>query len=108
MGFDFSALSAPLRENPHSAPSIGLGGSGNPLTMRVMPSFMRSKPKFRTNPNSGANAKAALSTFMSQHDFVHCFQQAWAKFNVNLVGGIHNLRCDFVGFHDSDFLAQSR
>jgi hypothetical protein len=27
---------------------------------------------------------------------------------VNLAGGIDNLRCDLVGFHDSDFLAQSR
>jgi hypothetical protein len=74
----------------------------------VMPSFMRSKPKFRTNPNSGANAKAALSTFMSQHDFVHCFQQAWAQTGVNLVEGIHHMRCDLVALHDSDFLAQSR
>jgi len=55
--------------------------------MRVIPSFIRPKPKFNTN---------------------HCFQQSWAKLRVNLEGCIHNLSCDLVGFHEPDFLAQSR
>jgi len=64
--------------------------------------------KFNRHWNLAANAKSALSQLVGQCDFIHCFQQAWAKLGVNLVGGIHNLRCDLVGFHDPDFLAQSR
>jgi hypothetical protein len=35
-------------------------------------------------------------------------QQAWAELRANLVGRIDNLGCDVIGFHDPDFLAQSR
>jgi hypothetical protein len=62
----------------------------------------------RISSLSSAHTQAALSQFMSQRDFINCFQQTRSKMSVNLVGGDHNLSCDLVGCHDSDFLAQSR
>ena len=47
MAFNFSALSATLRENSYGPASTGVGGSGSPLTIRVIPSFIRSNPKFK-------------------------------------------------------------
>jgi hypothetical protein len=32
----------------------------------------------------------------------------WAESRVNLAGRIHHLGCGVIGFHEPDFLAQSR
>jgi hypothetical protein len=53
-------------------------------TDRLLPQQVHAKPlveleaiEFDRNRNLAANAKAALSKLVSQHDFVHCFQQAF-------------------------------
>jgi hypothetical protein len=40
-----------LRDHLHSISSLGFGGLGSPLTMRVIPSLIRFKPKFCSSPS---------------------------------------------------------
>ena len=51
---DFSAASAPLRENSSSIASGWLAGSASPLRLQMMPSFIRSKPKVSRRGAEGA------------------------------------------------------
>ncbi len=44
----FSAVSSALREHFYVISGSATGGSGSPLTIRVIPAFIRGNPKFKT------------------------------------------------------------
>ena len=75
------------------------------ITHRPQMDFAFSAPFLAAPKHCGGGCN---STRASSFDFVHRFQQTWVEFNVNLEGGIHNLGCDLVRFHDPDLFAQSR
>jgi hypothetical protein len=81
---------------------------------RIFHQQVSSKPliKFHTfvfhgNRDLASYLQAASLQFESQCHLVHRFQQTWPKLRMNSVGGINDLRGDFVWLHGSRGVAES-